>query len=330
MVRNFMQFFAAILITGVVGLSTVQGQQIPGEVTEHQPSAAFHWLDVKWGTAAKDVERIGARPTILSRQMAIPLTAMYDAWSAYDSIAVASTHGTQLRRPANERNVANKESAIAYAMYRTCLVQYPDFADYLTDEMRKAGYDPDNRSEDPSFPAGLGNLVARLVLESRHHDGANQFGDEPGCNGKPFSDYTMYRQVNPDDKIIDPDRWQRIPFDDGKGGSFTPGFLTPQWYRVRPFAIESADQFRPGPPPLVGSEQLKKEVDECIQFNANLTPQQKAIVEFMRDGPRSTGQSDHWLKFAQVVSRRDKNDLDRDVKLFFSVGNVAMDAFIAA
>jgi hypothetical protein len=50
----------------------------------------------------------------------------------------------------------------------------------------------------------------------------------------------------------------------------------------------------------------------------------------MRDGPRSTGQSGHWLRFAMAVSQRDKNDLDRDVKLFFAVGNTALDAFIAA
>jgi hypothetical protein len=50
----------------------------------------------------------------------------------------------------------------------------------------------------------------------------------------------------------------------------------------------------------------------------------------MRDGPRSTGQSGHWLRFAQAVSRRDKQDIDQDVKLFFAVGNVAFDAFIAA
>ncbi|MFM7149082.1 MAG: vanadium-dependent haloperoxidase, partial [Gemmataceae bacterium] len=67
-----------------------------------------------------------------------------------------------------------------------------------------------------------------------------------------------------------------------------------------------------------------------IAFNANLTPEQKAIVEFMRDGPRSTGQSGHWLRFAQDVSRRDKHTLDQDVKVFFAVGNVAMDAFIAS
>ena len=140
----------------------------------------------------------------------------------------------------------------------------------------------------------------------------------------------MYRAANPNDKIYDPDRWQRLPFADGKGGSFYPGFLTAQWYRVTPFALESAEQFRPGPPPLVGDPVLKEEVDECIKFNATLTPEQKAIVEFMRDGPRSTGQSGHWMKFALAVSGRDKQDLDRDVKLFFTVSNTALDAFIAA
>ncbi len=88
--------------------------------------------------------------------------------------------------------------------------------------------------------------------------------------------------------------------------------------------------FRPAPPPKTGSEQLKKEVDEVLMYNASLTLEQKAIVEFMRDGPRSTGQSGHWLKFAQAVSVRDRYDVDKDVKMFFAVGVTAFDAFIAA
>jgi len=88
--------------------------------------------------------------------------------------------------------------------------------------------------------------------------------------------------------------------------------------------------FRPPPPPRVGTTQRKAEVDECLHFNATLSPEQKAIVEFMRDGPRSTGQSGHWLRFAQAASRRDRYDMDRDIKLYFCVANSAMDAFIAA
>ncbi len=321
--------FAFVLFA--LAIPTV-AQELPVQSAGENPShsAAYQWLAIMLETAARDVERIGARPTILSRQMAIPITAMYDAWAAYDAKAVGTMYGSSLRRPARERTQANREAAIAYAMYRACLDQYPAFTDYLTDEMTRMGFDPSDTSEDLSTPVGVGNYVARTIVEYRYRDGANQLGDEQGSNGDPYSDYTMYRPVNPPDKIIDPDRWQPIPFDDGQGGKVTLNFLTPHWYRVIPFGLETADQFRPGPPPLVGERQLLEEVDECIQFNANLTPEQKAIVEFMRDGPRSTGQSGHWLKFAMVVSTRDKNDLDRDVKLFFTVGNCALDTFIAS
>lgn len=322
----------AIVFSGLIFIADVNpssAQEIPNE-GQHKPTLAYKWLSTMLETAAREVDRIGARPTILSRQMAIPVTAMYDAWACYDDKAVGTMLGGKLRQPPEERTQKNKETAISYAMYRTCLDQYPHFKEYLTDEMKKMGYDPDDKSESLTTPVGIGNYVARVLIEYRHHDGANQLGDEQGSNEEPYSDYTMYRPVNPNDKIIDPDRWQRIPFAKKDGGSFYPGFLTAHWYRVKPFALESSDQFRPGPPPLYGSKQLKKEVDECIQLNASLNPEEKAIVEFMRDGPRSTAQSGHWLKFSQVVSRRDKNDLDTDVKMFFSIANIEMDAFIAA
>ncbi|MDA0932034.1 MAG: phosphatase PAP2 family protein [Planctomycetota bacterium] len=293
-------------------------------------SAAYRWLDAVLDACAKDVERVGAMPTILSRQMAIPMTAMFDAWAAFDDVAVGTVHGGALRRPPPERTRAHQEEAIAYAVYRTAVDQLPHFATELEAALRAEGFDPANVTRDPASPAGVGNLVADAVLASRHRDGANQLGDEPGGANVPYADYTMYLPVNPPDQILDPDRWQPIPFDDGAGGEVVLGFLTPHWYRVRPFALDSAAQFRPGPPPLVGSEQLAAEVRECIEMNASLDPEQKAVVEFMRDGPQSTGQSGHWLRFAQAISARDRQDLDADVKLFFTIANVAMDAFIAA
>lgn len=295
-----------------------------------QPSASYELLDAMLEDAADEVVRLGARPPILSRQMAICTTAMYDAWAAYDAKAVGVYTGGQFRRPAGERTVENKRKAMAYAMYRTVVDQHPLDTNNVTELMRKWGFDIRDNSMDVSTPQGIGNKVAAIVLEARHHDGSNQLGDEVGSSGKPYSDYTYYRPVNTPDKLIDPDRWQPLPFSDGKGGVFYPNFLAPHWYRVKPFGLERPDQFRPPPPPKVGSEQLKKEVDEAIRFNATLTPEQKAVVEFMRDGPRSTGQSGHWLRFAQSVSRRDRNDLDTDVKLYMAVANTAMDAFIVS
>ena len=301
-----------------------------GKISDHKPSQAYKWLDVILEASARDVERIGARPTILSRQMQIPMNAMYDAWSCYDSVAVGTLFGGGLRQPEDQRTEANKQTAIAYAVYRTALDVLPYHSEYLTEQMQAAGYDPKNRSKDLKTAIGIGNHIASELLKVRHGDGANQLGDEiGGTKGEPYSDYTMYEPVNPPDRVYNPDRWQPLPFLQKDGSITYPGFLTPHWYRVKPFALQSCDQFRPGPQPKVGSQELAEEVAECVQVNANLTPAQKALVEFMRDGPRSTGQSGHWLRFAQDVSRRDKNDLDRDVKLFFTVANCAFDTFIS-
>jgi uncharacterized protein DUF6851/vanadium-dependent haloperoxidase-like protein len=296
---------------------------------DFKPTAAYQWLEILLEASGRDAERNRPRPTILSRTMALVLTSMYDAWAAYDDVAVGTRLGGTLRRPPAERTLANKETAIAYAAYRSLLFVYPEDSAWIREQFRKKHFDPDAASTDPATPRGIGNTAANAVIEYRRHDGADQLGDEPGVNGTPYADYTAYAPVNAPDRVVDPTRWMPIPFSDGKGGTVSPGFLTPFWGRVKPFALERADQFRPPPPPRWGSEALERDIVEVVSVNANLTLDQKAVVEFMREGPHSTGQSGHWLQFAQDVSRRDHQTLDQDVKLFFSVGNVVMDAFIA-
>ncbi len=294
-----------------------------------KPSLATKWLDIALEVTANDVDRVGAKPTVQSRTLGIAVTAMYDAWAAYDSKAVGTRFGGKLRRPVSERTLKNKETAISYAMLHVLQDLYPEDKQYILDEFKKMGYNPNNATKDKTKAEGIGNVVAESIINYRHNDGANQLGNEPGSDGHPYSDYTYYKAVNTYKHVIDPDRWHPLPFVKPNGDTFLVNFLTPHWYRVKPFGLKSASQFRAPDYPKVGSEQLKKEVDEVIDFNANLTAERKATIEFMRDGPRSTGQSGHWLRFAQMVSMRDKNDIDRDVKLYFAVGNTAMDAFIA-
>ncbi len=296
-----------------------------------QVSLAYLWLDIAEEATARYVDRFGARPTILSRSLAIWATAVYDAWANYDDKAVGTRLGGKLRRPKAEHTLANKKKAISYASYKALVFVYPESADWLTEQMKAMGYDPKLDSRDPKKPEGIANLVVDALIEYRKHDGANQMGDEIGSNGQPYSDYTYYKPVNPPDKIIDPDRWQPITFTLADGKKITPNFLTPHWYRVKPFLLENSSQFRPEPPPttLTQDALLRKETDEVLHYNAKLSKEEKAVVEFMRDGPRSTGQSGHWLRFAQDVSRRDKQSLDQDVRLYFAVANVAFDAFIS-
>ena len=68
-----------------------------------KPSEAYQWLETLLEASGRDAVRNQPRPTVLSRTMAIVLTAMYDAWAAYDNSAVGTRLNNSLRRPAKER-----------------------------------------------------------------------------------------------------------------------------------------------------------------------------------------------------------------------------------
>lgn len=304
-------------------------------------SLAYVWLDIAEEATARNVDLYAARPTVVARTLAIWATAMYDAWAAYDAKAVGLRIGGTLRRPASERTQQNKEIAISYASFHALSFVYPESKEWLNEKMRSLGYDPDLETQTASgsttvppeylMAARVGVLAANAEIDFRRNDGANQMGNEAGSNGSPYSDYTYYQPVNTPERIIDPDKWQPIEFTLADGIKVTPGFLTPHWYRVKPSILDSSSQFRPEPPPKTTTDNnvLREQTDAVLNYNVSLTNEQKAIVEFMRDGPRSTGQSGHWLRFAQDVSRRDHHNLDMDVKLYFVIANVASDAFIA-
>ena len=177
-------------------------------------TAAYRWVDIMLEATGREVDQVGARPTIISRQMAIPMTAMFDAWAAYDDRAVGTRLGGSLRRPERERTIANKEIAIAYAMHTTLVDLFPRDRAWLIDRMREMGHDPDLVSDDTTTPAGIGRAAALAVLAYRRDDGANQDGRAAGSVGQPYSDTTGYQPKNTVETLVDPDRWQPIPFDD--------------------------------------------------------------------------------------------------------------------
>lgn len=306
----------------------------PDAATSIEPQGkdnlAYRWGKMVLKATANDTERFNPRPTITSRYLGLIFTAIFDAWSRYDENANPVFLQNAGRRPAEEHALKNKEIAISYAAFGALMEYFYSDSTMFREYMTSLGLDPNNRSLDPATPEGIGNLAAKAVIEARRMDGSNQHGDEPGSNGQPYFDYTAYQPVNSPDKNTDLNRWQPKYFSDGKGGKYAPGCLTPFWQKVKPLALDSASQFRPGPPPMVGSAQLEKEVKEVIELQAKLTNEQKALVEFMRDGPRSVQQAGHWMIFAQNVSVRDSHTLDRDVKMYFLVEMTAMDAFIAS
>ena len=291
---------------------------------------AFKWGKISLECTANDTENFKPRPTVTSRILALIWISIFDAWSRYDEKAVPLYLDSVERQQPADRTLKNKEIAISYAAYRTMLEYYFSDSTMLRKKMVEFGLDPDNTSLDPNTPEGIGNLAAKAVIDARISDGANERGTMPNSDGTRYADYTGYIPANSVDKLNDVSRWQPKYFSDGKGGKFAPGCLTPHWNNVKPIALDFPSQFRPGPPPAIGSEQLAAEVKEVIELQANITDEQRALVEFMRDGPKSVQQAGHWFIFAQNVSVRDKHTLDDDVKMYFLVETSAMDAFIAA
>jgi hypothetical protein len=290
---------------------------------------AYKWAEIALIATANNTEQFKPRPTITSRFLALIFVAVFDAWSRYDKNGIPVYLRKVQKRPDKEQTLKNKEIAISYAAFRALSEYYYSDKVLFENYMKELGLDPKNKSLDPKTPEGIGNLAAKGVIEARKGDGSNQYGEEKRSNGVPFFNYVGYEPINSADKNIDINHWQPKYFSDGKGGQFAPKCLTPFWGKVKPIALKTADQFRPVSPPVVGSEQLKNEVKEVIELQANLTNEQKALVEFMRDGPKSVQQAGHWLKFAQDVSRRDHHNLDQDVKMFFLNQITAMDSFIA-
>jgi len=321
-------FNVLLLLASCGGGEQGAAERVP-DALRGAENMAYKWGAVVLEGTANDTERNKPRPPVSSRMVALPMIAMFDAWSRYDSVAVPVYLSRVERRPASEQNPEHKAEAISYAACRVLQEVYPADSALFAQRLKEFGFDPNDRGLDPATPAGVGNLAARAVLDSRHHDGSNMYGDEPGRDTL-YGDYTNYRPVNSPETLVDIDRWQPKYFISEKDGRrFAPGCLAPHWGHVQPFALDSASQFRCPPPPKMGDPLLEKEVRQVVQLQAELTNEQKALVEFMRDGPRSVQQAGHWLIFSRVISLRDNHTLDEDVQMYFVVSTTAMDCFIA-
>lgn len=287
---------------------------------------------LQWGgvllQAVRDT-RLG--PPMVARALAIVHTSMYDAWSAYDGVAVGTRLGGSLRRPEPERTEENKNKAISYAAYRALVDLFPSRKADFDAKMASLGYDPADASTDQTTPAGIGNVAAAAVLTFRHRDGSNQLGDmNPGAG--PYADYTGYQPVNTPEQINDPNRWQPLRFFNPATGQYDilRSYIGPHWGNVTPFAMTSGALFRPATgPALYPHGSYVAQANHILRITAGLTDRQKVIAEYWADGPSSELPPGHWCLFAEFVSRRDGHTLDQDVKMFFAIANALLDAGIA-
>ncbi|HLX60008.1 MAG TPA: phosphoesterase [Planctomycetota bacterium] len=281
---------------------------------------------IQWNDQALLVfQNTNIAPTLSARALGELHTSIYDAWAAYDPVAIGTQLGGQLRRPAGEQTESNKETAISYAAYRTLVDLFPPQQSQFDALMASLNLDTSVTSTDPSTPAGVGNAAAAANIAFRHSDGANQLGDlNPGA----YSDYTSYTPVNDATTLKDPSRWQPLLIN-----GQPQVFLTPQWGLVKTFAIgngtdASRKKLVPKAPPQYPSNAYTKEAQEDLDLSAGLTDFTKSVAAYWIDKAGTVTPPGHWFNFAQFVSRRDQHTLDDDVKLFFALGNAMLDASV--
>jgi hypothetical protein len=314
---------ASLLGLAALALATVACQDTTTAPLSTEPSVV-----VKWDEAALEaVRRTRLGPPMVARALAVSHTAMYDAWAAYDAHAVGTRLAGTLRRPVSERSDANKERAVSFAAYRALVDLFPSQQAIFDDLMHTLSFDPSDASADVTTATGIGNVAAAAVLEFRHHDGSNQLGDlAPGS----YADYTGYQPVNTPTQVVDPNRWQPLAIPDGQGGTTAQRYVAPHWGLVTPFALTSGAQFRPAAVPnLYPSAGYTQQAQEDMDYSANLTDEQKSIVEYWADGPATELPPGHWALFAQYVAHRDSHGIDDDAKMFFALTNALFDASIA-
>ena len=236
-------------------------------------------------------------PPVHARNLFHLSVAMYDAWAAYDGVAVGYLyHG---KHAASDVAAARRE-AISFAAYRLLRERYALSRNAtmtlaaLDARMAALGYDKNNLSQVPPTPAGVGNRVFATVSSFFLNDGALQtraYQDLPPEQGG-------YTAVNPPlltmasgTRATDPNRWQPLAFTNAVSQNNIPvdliqKFLGAQWLGVRPFALARNDStlpwFDPGPPPRlsgVGDAQYRSEVIDVIRRSSELTPDDGVLLD---------------------------------------------------
>jgi hypothetical protein len=258
-----------------------------------------------------------------ARAFAMVNEALYNAWAAYDWVADFTLDGIG-RRPFWEFSSRHKVIAISHAAHGVALNLFPTERPAFDALLQRKTSDGAAASGHGQIARSVGQTAAARLLAARLRDGANQLGDlAPGA----YSDYTGYRPVNGPDLIVDISRWQPLRITRPDGTTFVQTFLAPHWQRVRTFALPSGSALRPTLTPLAPTVE---EMLELIAFSAALDDRRKAQIDFWAANPGTVSPPGQWIQLAMQVSDQDRNDLDRDVKLFFTTSQALLDASIAA
>ena len=121
--------------------------------------------------------------------------------------------------------------------------------------------------------------------------------------------------------------------------------VEPHWNKIRPFAIDSAQQFKPTPPTPFSTDknsQFYKEAVEVLDMGKNLTAEQRDIAFFWDCNPfmmnvkghvmfatKKISPGGHWINITNVACKKVNADLTQSAEAYARVSIALVDAFMS-
>jgi len=263
---------------------------------------------LQWNNEALEcIRALRTSPPVNARGLFIIHSSAYDAWAAYDAKAVGTRLGGTLRRPSAERTTANKNQAISHAAYRAAASVWPGCQASWDAQLEGLGYS----AADSTTAATVGRTAADAVIANRAGDRSNQASN--------YADTSGYQPVNPaaPAPLVDPWRWQPQP---GQTAA------VPHWRSVTTFNPKAIPDTQVAIPP----RSVSMTADNILKESAGLNDRKKSMAVYWSDGPGSETPPGHWNLIAQWLSRRHRQSLDQDAKMFLALNGGLLDASITA
>ncbi len=214
---------------------------------------------------------------------------MYDGWAAYDGTArpylLGNSYGGHacpfngIAMPADVEAARNE--TISYAAYRLLSHRFAISPNAAASQaefdalMAGLGYDINVSSTDyeNDGAAALGNYIAQCMIDAGLEDGSNEANNYASTIGYQTVNEPLVVGLPGNPTVTEHDHWQPLvlSFEYDEEGNVvpgpTPGFLSPHWSLVTPFALTDDDltietrdgvdywlYHDPGPPPSYNVE----------------------------------------------------------------------------
>ncbi|MEJ2583856.1 MAG: vanadium-dependent haloperoxidase [Robiginitalea sp.] len=181
----------------------------------------------------------------------------------------------------------------------------------------------------------------------REFETARDYGLEVAEFMVGWMDGDNYKQTRTMSKFTvdteDPSRWQPTP------PAYMEG-IEPHWNKIRPFVIDSANQFIPAPPPPFSMEEgsdFYKEVREVYDISNEITArgdasEEVAIAQFWDCNPyvsvtrghlmfatKKISPGAHWIGITKIACRKTNSDFDETAFAYAKTSIAIADAFIS-